>query len=50
MYGNWRAERPPEPGERVRGVFTQVDEALTVLDWMPESFIPARPAENPAAG
>ncbi|SPL97293.1 unnamed protein product [[Actinomadura] parvosata subsp. kistnae] len=46
MYGNWRAERQPEAGERVRGTFTQVDEELTVLDWAPESRIAIRSGEN----
>ncbi|TYB61366.1 hypothetical protein FXF51_28305 [Nonomuraea sp. PA05] len=50
VYGNWRAARQPEAGERVSGVFTQVDEELTVLDWMPESFSPLHSGENPPAG
>ncbi|MFB4267075.1 Zn-ribbon domain-containing OB-fold protein [Nonomuraea sp. GTA35] len=49
VYGNWRAERPPEAGERVRGVFTQVDEELIVLDWMPETCIPHQAGENSSA-
>ncbi|NJP94502.1 hypothetical protein HCN51_34530 [Nonomuraea sp. FMUSA5-5] len=49
VYGNWRAERHPEAGERVRGTFTQVDEELTVLDWAPESRIAIRSDGNSPA-
>lgn len=48
VYGNWRGERPPEAGEPVRAVFTQVDAELTLIDWMPESSTPARSGENQA--
>ncbi|GAA3680913.1 hypothetical protein GCM10022224_051450 [Nonomuraea antimicrobica] len=35
VYGNWRAARHPVGGERVVGVFTEVGEGLTLLDWAP---------------
>ncbi|MFC5825622.1 Zn-ribbon domain-containing OB-fold protein [Nonomuraea insulae] len=35
VYGNWRGERPPAYGERVRGVYTEVEEGVTLLDWAP---------------
>lgn len=35
VYGNWHGERPPEPGERVRGSYTRVDEDLTLVNWRP---------------
>ncbi|SDL88592.1 Zn-ribbon domain-containing OB-fold protein [Nonomuraea jiangxiensis] len=35
VYGGWRGERPPEPGERVRAVRIRVDEELSLVDWIP---------------
>jgi uncharacterized OB-fold protein len=35
VYGNWRGERPPEAGERVRASYRRVDESLSLVDWKP---------------
>jgi hypothetical protein len=35
VYGNWRGERPPESGERVRAAYRRVDENLSLVDWAP---------------
>ncbi|MBG0828765.1 OB-fold domain-containing protein [Planomonospora sp. ID67723] len=35
VYGNWRGDGPPEDGQLVRGSFTAVDEALSLVDWGP---------------
>ncbi|MGN9838152.1 Zn-ribbon domain-containing OB-fold protein [Nonomuraea sp. H19] len=35
VYGNWHGERLPEPGERVRASYTDVDERLALVNWQP---------------
>jgi uncharacterized protein len=40
VYGNWRGPREPEPGQRVRGVYTRIDDDLTLVDWEPLSGKP----------
>ncbi len=34
-YGNWRGDREPRGGEAVLGVYTRVDQELSLLDWRP---------------
>ncbi|MGP4094826.1 Zn-ribbon domain-containing OB-fold protein [Nonomuraea sp. KM90] len=49
VYGNWRGERDPVYGERVRVSYTEVRDGLTLVDWMPETSGSLRDGENPPA-
>ncbi|MGW0809401.1 Zn-ribbon domain-containing OB-fold protein [Nonomuraea sp. NPDC002799] len=58
LYGNWHGDRPPVRGERVRASYEEIDEELTLVNWMPAQGRDAMPdlrtpfhaGGNPAAG